>query len=116
MHKWLNGYFYDIMRLISMKKHGILHELKNKTETELTSHKLYKSVDRLGLPNDLVDRLIGGTMSFAIVWISRSNRSTVMDPVKVVITSWPIGCDNMNRSTIITDSELLLFNSKPIVL
>jgi hypothetical protein len=50
-----------------MKKLGILHELKNKTESELTSHKLYKSVDRLGLPNDLVDRLIGGTMSFAIV-------------------------------------------------
>jgi hypothetical protein len=63
-----------------MKKHWILHELKNKTETELTSHKLYKSVDWLRLPNDLVDRLIRGTMSFATVWISQSNRSTVKDP------------------------------------
>ena len=51
-----------------MKKNWVLHELeKKKLKNELTSHKLFKPVDRLGLPNNLVDKLIRGTMSIIIV-------------------------------------------------
>jgi len=52
-----------------MKKNWILHELekKMKLKIELPSHELYKPVDRLGLPNNLVNQLIRGIMSFVII-------------------------------------------------
>jgi hypothetical protein len=59
-----------------MKKHWVLCEKTENWTGVLCTTQL---VDRLGLPNDLVDRLIGETMKFAIVWFGQSNWSTVKD-------------------------------------
>jgi hypothetical protein len=104
MNEWLNGCFYDRMKSISMKKYWALHEFKRKKKlklkTKMTSHELYKPVDQLGLPNNLVDRLIGGIMNFTTVWIDRANQltiySTVRNPSKRSnnkVTDWLCQCE-----------------------
>jgi len=56
------------MRLVSMKKLWVLYELKKKKlKIELTSHELYKMIYGLGLPNDMVIRLIGTIMKLATI-------------------------------------------------
>jgi hypothetical protein len=44
-----------------------MYSMLSEKKIELIFDKLHKPVDRLGLPNDLVDRLIGGTMKLTIV-------------------------------------------------
>jgi hypothetical protein len=67
INKGLNRCFYDRMRLVSMKKFWVLYELKKKLKIELTSHEWYKMIYGLGLPNDMVIRLIGIIMKLAAI-------------------------------------------------
>jgi hypothetical protein len=67
------------IRLVSMKKHLVLCEkTKNWTDISYTA----QPINCLRLTNNLVDRLIGGTMKLTTVWIGWSNQSTVCSTIR----------------------------------
>jgi len=70
---------YDRMRLVSLKKRQVLCK-KNENWTDVSC--TAQPVDYIGLPNDLVDCLIGRIMKLANIYFSQSICSIIYSNVR----------------------------------